>query len=187
MKISHQLLVLVCGLILAFAGATYLQLSNSASVIKHERFELLRTQVESGISVLAVFQKKEQAGELTRAEAQAEAYKIVSQIKFEPAGYLFGNDYNVIQRFHPNPVNIGKDTSSWADKAGTRFSVDFVNKGRAGGGITTYFWASPVSQKTRSLKRPPIRKRSNPGRSWFRLASTWMISTSRSRATDGRR
>ena len=162
LKIAHQLLILVSGLMLAFAGVTYIQLLNSADAIKHERFDLLRTQVESAISILDGFHKRELAGEMSREEAQTAAYRVVSQIKFEPAGYFFGSDYNVIQRFHPSPANVGKDTSTMSDKNGMHFSVDFVQKGRAGGGITTYFWAKPGAPADEVFEKATFSKAFEP-------------------------
>ena len=156
LKISYQLLVLVCGLMLSFAGVAYYQITVSASAIYHERFEMLRTQVESGISILEFYQKKEISGEMTREAAQGQAFKIVSQIKFEPAGYLFGNDYSFIQRFHPNPANIGKNQS------GNQFTVDFVNKGKAGGGVTLYDWTKPGRAENELFEKATYSKAFEP-------------------------
>ncbi|OCJ17858.1 chemotaxis protein [Rhizobium sp. AC44/96] len=143
LKIAHQLFALVGVLMAAFAIATFFQIRTTSQAIYDDRFDLLRTQVESGISVLDAYYQREKSGEMTHEAAQAEAFKILSKVKFEPAGYLFGYDYNVVQRFHPSPVNIGKDMSSQVDQNGTYFSKDMVAKGRAGGGRTIYYWSKP--------------------------------------------
>ncbi len=143
LKIAHQLFALVGVLMAAFAIATYFQIKTTSQAIYDDRFDLLRTQVESGISVFDAYYQREKSGEMTREAAQAEAFKILSKVKFEPAGYLFGYDYSVVQRFHPSPVNIGKDMSAQVDQNGTYFSKDMVAKGRAGGGRTIYFWSKP--------------------------------------------
>ncbi|CDM56676.1 Methyl-accepting chemotaxis protein 4 [Rhizobium favelukesii] len=127
----------------AFAIATYFQIKTTSQVIYDDRFDLLRTQVESGISVLDSYYQREKSGEMTHEAAQAEAFKVLSKVKFEPTGYLFGYDYNVVQRFHPKPDNIGKDMSGQVDQNGTYFSKDMVAKGRAGGGRTIYYWSKP--------------------------------------------
>ena len=143
LKIAHQLFALVGVLMVAFAVATFFQIRAQATSIYDERFDMLRTQVQSAISVLDHFHQREVSGEMTREAAQAEAYKILSRVTFEPAGYVFGTSYNYIQVFHPNPTNIGKDMSGQVDKNGTYFSKDMVDKGMHGGGRTFYFWSKP--------------------------------------------
>ena len=143
LKIAHQLFALLGVLMAAFAVATYFQIRSQAESIYDDRFDMLRTQVESGISVLNQYYQREKSGEMTHEAAQAEAFKVLSHVSFAPAGYLFGFDYNVIQRIHPSPVNIGKDMSSQVDKNGTHFSKEMVEKGIKGGGRTIYYWNKP--------------------------------------------
>ncbi|OEC96594.1 MULTISPECIES: methyl-accepting chemotaxis protein [unclassified Rhizobium] len=143
LKISHQLFALLGVLMAAFAVATYFQIRSQADSIYDDRFDMLRTQVESGISVLNQYYQREKSGEMSHEAAQAEAFKVLSHVTFAPAGYLFGFDYNVIQRIHPSPVNIGKDMSGQVDKNGTHFSKEMVEKGIKGGGRTIYYWNKP--------------------------------------------
>jgi len=143
LRIAQQLFLLIGALMIAFTVATYFNIKSSANAIYTERFDMLRTQVEAAVSVLDSFYKREQAGELSHEAAQAEAFKILSQVKFAPNGYLFGFDYKVTQMFHPSPVNIGKDMSGQIDKNGHRFSQELVDKGIAGGGRTIYYWTKP--------------------------------------------
>ena len=143
LKIAHQLFALLGVLMAAFAVATYFQIRSQADSIYSDRFDMLRTQVESGISVLNQYYQREKSGEMTHEAAQAEAFKVLSHVSFAPAGYFFGFDFNVIQRIHPSPVNIGKDMSSQVDKNGTHFSKEMVEKGIKGGGRTIYYWNKP--------------------------------------------
>ncbi len=142
-NIAHQLFALVGVLMAAFAIATYFQIRTTSQAIYDDRFDLLQAQVQSGISVLDSYYQREKSGEMTHEAAQAEAFKVLSKVKFEPAGYLFGYDYDVVQRFHPKPDNIGKNMSAQVDQNGTYFSKDMVAKGRAGGGRTIYYWSKP--------------------------------------------
>ncbi|MBB3540029.1 MULTISPECIES: methyl-accepting chemotaxis protein [unclassified Rhizobium] len=143
LKIAHQLFALVGVLMAAFAIATYFQIKTTSQAIYDDRFDLLRAQVQSGISILDSYYQREKSGEMTHEAAQAEAFKVLSKVKFEPAGYLFGYDYDVVQRFHPKPDNIGKNMGGQVDQNGTYFSKDMVAKGRAGGGRTIYYWSKP--------------------------------------------
>lgn len=143
LKISHQLFALIGVLMTAFAVATYFEIRTSEQAIYDERFDMLRTQVESAISVLDTFYQREKSGEMTHEAAQAEAFDVLKRVKFEPAGYFFGFDYNVVQVFHPSPVNLGKNMSGQVDKTGNHFSQDLVDRGKAGGGRTYYYWGKP--------------------------------------------
>ncbi|ENN89010.1 Methyl-accepting chemotaxis sensory transducer [Rhizobium freirei PRF 81] len=143
LKIAHQLFALLGLLMAAFAVATYFQIRSQADSIYDDRFDMLRTQVESGISVMNQYYQREKSGEMTHEAAQAEAFKVLSHVSFAPAGYFFGFDYNVVQRIHPSPVNIGKDMSSQVDKNGTHFSKEMVEKAIKGGGRTIYYWNKP--------------------------------------------
>ncbi len=143
LNIAHQLFALVGVLMAAFAIATYFQIRTTSQAIYDDRFDLLQAQVQSGISVLDSYYQREKSGEMTHEAAQAEAFKVLSKVKFDPAGYLFGYDYDVVQRFHPKPDNIGKNMSAQVDQNGTYFSKDMVAKGRAGGGRTIYYWSKP--------------------------------------------
>jgi len=143
LKISHQLLGMVALLILAFAAVTYYEVRTSVASIYEERYEMLRTQVESGISILQSYYDREKSGELSHEDAQKYAYAAVAGIKFEPAGYIFGMDYDTITRFHYNSKLIGVNQKGQPDKMGNLFREELVAKGRAGGGITTYYWEKP--------------------------------------------
>ncbi|MGO7170356.1 cache domain-containing protein, partial [Rhizobium leguminosarum] len=143
LKIAHQLFALIGVLMAAFAVATYFEIRTSEQAIYDERFDMLRTQVESGISILNTFHEREKAGQMTHEAAQAEAFEILKRVSFQPSGYLFGFDYNVVQLFHPSPVNLGKNMSGQVDKTGAKFSQALVDNGKAGGGRTFYYWTKP--------------------------------------------
>ncbi|MDO6962744.1 methyl-accepting chemotaxis protein [Rhizobium alvei] len=145
LKISRQLFLLVGAMMLAFAAAIFFQIRSSSNAIYSERFDMLRTQVESGLSVLKAFHDREVAGEMTREQAQKAAYALLSKVKFEPNGYLFGMDYDVVQVFHPNPKNVGTKQKGLPDKMGNMFRDQMVDKGRNGGGITEYYWEKPTN------------------------------------------
>ncbi len=143
LKISHQLLGMVAVLMAAFVAFTYYQVRSSAGAIYTERSEMLRTQVESGISILQSYYAQEKSGVLSHEEAQKLAYTTVAGIKFEPAGYIFGLNYDVTTVFHYNPKIVGVPQKGQPDKTGHLYREDIVAKGRAGGGITEYYFAKP--------------------------------------------
>jgi methyl-accepting chemotaxis protein len=142
-RISKQLYFLIGGLFLAFTLATYFQIKNAADAIYSERFEMLRTQVETGISIIKSYDAKVKSGELSMDQARAKAFEMLSSVKFEPNGYLFGYDYNVTIIFHPNPQQVGAMKRNQPDIKGNLFSEELITKGRSGGGITQYYWPKP--------------------------------------------
>ncbi len=143
LKISHQLLAMVAVLMVAFAAVTYYQIRSSIASIYAERYDMLRTQVESGISILQSYYDREKSGELKHEDAQKLAYATVAGIKYEPAGYIFGLNYDTVTQFHYNPKVVGLNQKGQPDKMGNLFREELVAKGRAGGGVTTYFWEKP--------------------------------------------
>lgn len=143
LKIAHQLFALVGFLMAAFSVASYFQIRQQAETIYDDRFDMLRTQVEAGISILKYYHEREQAGEMTQDAARAEAFKVLSRVSFAPNGFFFGFDYDTILRIHPVPANIGKDMSAQTDRTGAYFSKEIVEKGIQGGGRTLYQWTKP--------------------------------------------
>ncbi|AYG62716.1 methyl-accepting chemotaxis protein [Rhizobium jaguaris] len=143
LKISSQLILLVTGLMVAFAAATYLQIRSSTDSLYNERYEMLRTQVESGISVLKFYYDQEQAGKLTEEQARAQAYAAVTNIKYTPDGYLFGYDYDINLVFHYDASKVGKNQKGQPDQTGHYYREDLVKLGQQGGGLTDYYASKP--------------------------------------------
>ena len=74
LKISRQLILLVVGLMVAFAIGTTIQVRSSVNAIYKERYDMLRSEVQSAVSVLKQYQAKVTAGAMTQEEAQKQAY-----------------------------------------------------------------------------------------------------------------
>lgn len=143
--VSQQLATLVAGLLVVFGISTFLNIQSTKTAIYDERYEMLRTQVESGISILASFNDKVDAGELTTEEAKAQAYEAVTAMKYDPDGYLFGFTYDSVGVFHTNPKIVGASLKDLKDDEGNFFVRDLVEVGRQGGGRVEYNWPKPGS------------------------------------------
>ena len=96
LTISKQLILLVGGFMLALALMSFLSVQSKMTSIADERYDMLRTQVESSISILDAYNERVIAGELTLEDAKTQAYDILTHIKYEPAGYMFGFDYDSV-------------------------------------------------------------------------------------------
>ena len=165
LRISNQLVLLVLALIVGFAVVTYFQLQSSTRAIYAERYGMLRTQVESGIGILKKFQQREASGELTRAEAQKQGFAAVAAMSFQPDGYLFAYDYDVVMRMHPDPKKVGESGKGQPDTAGKMFRDEMVAIGRAGGGIIDYV----------STTKPGLPNGDYPKTSYAKAFEPWQI------------
>ncbi len=146
LKISHQLVLLVLTLMVGFAIGTYFVLKTSTSAIYAERYGMLRTQVESGIGILKKFQEMEAKGELSRENAQAQAFAAVAAMKFQPDGYLYAYDYDVTMRLHPDAKRLGQNFKGKPDVTGYMYRDEAVKIGRNGGGIVDFLGPKPGQQ-----------------------------------------
>ena len=143
LPISRQLILLVVALMAAFALTTYFQIKSSVNAIYEERYGMLRTQVQSSISIFQSFYDKQQAGTLTREEAMKQAYAIVGAMRYTPDGYMFGYDYDVKMMFHSDPKRVGQSFKGKADSTGFAYRDELVRVGRAGGGQATFLAPKP--------------------------------------------
>lgn len=143
LKISHQLVLLTLTLVAAFAIAVSFQIRSSTQAIYDERYGMLRTQVESAISILDYYHRKQLSGELSEADARKAAFDTVTKIRFNPDGYLYGYDYNNVQVFHGLKDDTGKDFSNVQDKTGKYLVRDVVQRGRDGSGRSDFHWTKP--------------------------------------------
>ncbi|KQO79860.1 methyl-accepting chemotaxis protein [Rhizobium sp. Leaf262] len=152
LPISRQLILLVVALMAAFALTTYFQIKSSVNAIYEERYGMLRTQVQSSISILQSFYDKEKAGTLTREQAMSQAFAIVAAMKYTPDGYMFGYDYDVKMLFHPDPKRVGQSFKGKPDSQGFNYRDELVRLGRAGGGETSFYGPKPGVEGDTYLK-----------------------------------
>ncbi|MDH4412256.1 MAG: methyl-accepting chemotaxis protein [Rhizobium sp.] len=143
LKISLQLIVLIGGLMAAFAAATYFQVRSSTATIYQQRYELLRTQVETALSVLKDYNDRAVAGEFTVEEAKTRAYDMLNKMRFEPDGYFFGYDYDVVMIFHPTSKDVGKSNKGKPDANGFAYRDELVRLGQLGGGFVEFIGPKP--------------------------------------------
>ncbi len=173
LKISLQLIVLIGGLMAAFAAATYFEVRSSTATIYQQRYELLRTQVESALSVLKDFNDRAVAGEFTVEEAKTRAYDMLNKMRFEPDGYFFGYDYDVVMVFHPTSKDVGKSNKGKPDANGFAYRDELVRLGQQAAASSSSSARSRARiRKTAPIPRHPTARPSSRGRSSSSLAST---------------
>ncbi len=106
--------------------------------------ETVQELTRSAISIIKEFYADEQAGKLSREEAQAEAARRVELLRWgdEAKDYFWITDMTPVMIMHPYlPELNGQDLSAYQDKAGHRLFVDMVNVVKAqGAGYVSYYW-----------------------------------------------
>ncbi|UWU14902.1 methyl-accepting chemotaxis protein [Rhizobium sullae] len=153
LKISKQLILLVTGLMIAFAIATSLQLKSSADGIYNERYEMLRTEVESAVSVLKLYQSRVEAGELTLDDAKKQAYATLTGMKYNPDGYFFAYDYDITIVFHYDKTKVGQNVKGQPDVKNHLYREELVKLGQSGGGMTDYYASKPGEPKDATFRK----------------------------------
>jgi len=139
-RISTQLFCLVFGLIAAFGFVQFMQNTASSQNLRQERYQLLQSQVESATSILSRYHSLAEAGEMTEEDAKAEAFKVITDIRFEPDGYFFGFNSDTIMIIHPKTSLLGKSFKGMTDKNDFPFADNMVANALDGGGVTSYHW-----------------------------------------------
>ena len=147
LRISAQLYTLVIMLMALFVAAVFFQLKSSSDAVRHERYQLLRSEVETAMSVLQEFNAREVSGELSHEQAKAAAFRVLSSLKFEPSGYFFGYDYDVNLAFHPTSKRIGQSDKGKVDDNGFSFSDEIVKVARTGGGYVEFLGSKPGQEE----------------------------------------
>jgi methyl-accepting chemotaxis protein len=143
LRISLQLFLLIGGMMAAFAAATYYEVRSSTATIYQQRYELLRTQVETALSIMKDFNDRAVAGELTVEEAKTRAFDLLNKARFEPDGYFFGYDYDVVMVFHPTSKDVGKSNKGKPDANGFAYRDELVRLGQVGGGFVEFIGPKP--------------------------------------------
>ncbi len=153
LKISKQLILLVTGLMVAFAIATTLQVRSSVNAIYKERYDMLRSEVQSGVSVLKQYQAKVDAGEMKLEDAQKQAYATLNAMKYDPDGYFFGYSYDIQMMFHYDASKVGQINKGQPDSKGKLYRDELVKLGQQGGGLVEYYSTAKPGQPAGDFRK----------------------------------
>lgn len=108
------------------------------------KHELIRELTNSAYSILASYQRDEQSGLFTRAEAQSLAANRIESLRYGPEGkdYFWIQDMSPRMIMHPYRSDLnGQDLSSFTDPRGVPIFVEFAEMvRREGEGYIDYVW-----------------------------------------------
>ena len=114
-----------------------------------DKEEKVRSIVEASYSILVQSYQMEQAGKMSRAQAQGRAIEIIKAIRYEGENYLWINDYHPTMVMHPmKPQLDGQDLSENKDPNGKALFVEMADTVKqSGAGFVSYMWAKPGFDK----------------------------------------
>ena len=123
LKVVQKLLILIIGALISIVVITGVFLYFHKQVMLQDRMTKTRHLVESAYGVLDYHYKKVQSGELTEAEAQEQAMRIVEGMRYEEKDYFWINDMHPVMIMHPYVKKLeGTDISDFKDPNGKRLS-----------------------------------------------------------------
>ncbi|MCC6719715.1 MAG: cache domain-containing protein [Acetobacteraceae bacterium] len=111
------------------------------------RADILRHVVESATSIAAGYHAEEQAGRLTRPQAQAATVAALRALRYRGQEYVWVNDMAPNMVMHPFRADLeGKPIGGIADPTGFHLFEAFVaTVKRDGAGMVPYLWPRPGS------------------------------------------
>ena len=109
----------------------------------------LRQSVETASATLQWAHGLEARGELTRAQAQSHAIRVIEGARYSGTEYFWINDMDVRMVVHPiKPELNGKSLTDFRDPDGKALFVEFVDVvRREGAGYVRYLWPKPGRDK----------------------------------------
>lgn len=143
LKISVQLALLVGGFVTAFFIATFFQIRASSETIYHQRYEMLRTETETALSLMKFFDEKAKAGQLTMEQARKQAFELISSMNFEPGGYFYAFDRDITMLALYDKKKIGQNFKGQPDPAGNLYREQLRDLALQGGGRVDYMAIKP--------------------------------------------
>jgi methyl-accepting chemotaxis protein len=141
LKLTHRFYLLVglstlsCCILIGFAAY------NISTVIFTERGEQTRRLVESAQSIATSYASLVKAGEMTVDEAQKEALKSLSSMRYDKDEYFWVNDTAGVMLLHPKTSMVGTNMLGTKDAKGTDIFADMIGIVKQnGGGHYRYYW-----------------------------------------------
>ena len=106
--------------------------------------EMIRELTELAVGTISIYMSREQSGQLTHEEAQAQAVEHLRNLRYGPEGkdYFWINDMHPRMIMHPyRPDLEGSDISHFKDPNGKLLFTEFVKTVKAAGsGYVDYQW-----------------------------------------------
>ena len=147
-RVFTRILVLAVLAFGSLAALGYFVSQQSRDNLYEQKKADLRHVVETAVAVIANFDKRATAGDMTREVAQAEAKSAINAIRFGNQDFLtvISNDGTIIA--HPmKPERVGKNLINEQDPFGVRYIARYIEAAKQGGGHVTFSYQLPNSNQ----------------------------------------
>jgi methyl-accepting chemotaxis protein len=145
LSVGTRLLMLVCLAVVVTLSQTVLSAFDKRDTMMAEKRAATRFLVESADSVLHHYRALATQGALSDEEARRQALTTLKSMRYDGKEYFWVNDMHPRMVMHPiKPEMDGQDLSGFADPAGKKLFVAFVDMAKtSGAGFVDYLWPKP--------------------------------------------
>ncbi|MBU5614659.1 methyl-accepting chemotaxis protein [Geomonas azotofigens] len=147
-KILTKILsISVATIVMMVLGVMFYVLPFMQNKLMDEKIQATKAVVDVAFDVLTANQNAVKEGKKTLQQAQADALKQISEMRYHGNEYFWVNDLDTKVLMHPiKPELVGKTQYENKDPNGKRLYVEFVNVCKEKGeGVVDYMWAKPGS------------------------------------------
>jgi methyl-accepting chemotaxis protein len=149
-RVFTRILILALLALGALAAFGWFVIGESRGNLYEQKKADIRHVVEAGVTLVASLEKRAAAGEMTREQAQTEARKLLTAMRYSGNEYIFALDFNHLMTVHPTkPERVGKTLVDEKDPSGKYYIREFVSVAKAGGGHVAYGFQLPNSTEFR--------------------------------------
>ena len=134
-RVSSLLILFVVGLV----GLVAYQLSDSRSTLIELKKTEIKSVIEAAVGMLGYYDAKVQAGEMTLAQAQAEAKGALHAMQYSGEDYVFAVTHDYVMIVNANPAVVDTNMRDRTDSRGKRFIEEYTDGARTQGSIFTTF------------------------------------------------
>ncbi len=140
LKINARLMLLVLAAIIGMLAVASVGLLNLRNNLFEARQDKLKSLVETAHSIIADYYHKSKTGEMTEEEAIKKALATVQVMRYSGENYIFILNSKVVIISHPDPTQVGRDSSNFQDSYGVYCAREFVHNAHNGGGFVYYHY-----------------------------------------------
>ncbi len=138
--IPAKLLTLIALSAVVIIIAVSVQLFGLRDRLWSDRAELIRSEVETTISIFAGYQARVDAGEMSLEDAQTAAGDVMRTIRYGNDDYMFAYSPDGTRVKFPEYKGEGDNFWDLEDSNGNFLVRDLIKAAQAGGGFTTYYF-----------------------------------------------
>jgi methyl-accepting chemotaxis protein len=146
-RVFTRILLLVILALAALMAVGAFVIGQSGELLFEQKKSDIKHVVEAAAALVAQYEQRVAAGEMTREQAQAEAKRAITAIRYGGGKeYVFVYDYNGINVVHPvKPEWVGTNRIDERDPTGKYFIREFIEVAKKGGGHVDYLFQLPQS------------------------------------------